>query len=47
MHLREFVLQPLADVRPDLILPNQKRTVRELLAEAKEGGEVVRVADDW
>jgi 2-amino-4-hydroxy-6-hydroxymethyldihydropteridine diphosphokinase len=47
MHLRKFVLQPLADVRPHLILPNQKRTVRELLAESKEGGEVVRVADDW
>jgi len=45
MHLRKFVLQPLADVRPDLILPNQKRTVRELLAESKGSGEVV--ADDW
>jgi 2-amino-4-hydroxy-6-hydroxymethyldihydropteridine diphosphokinase len=47
MHLRKFVLQPLADVRPDLILPNQKKTIRELLAESKEAGEVVRVADDW
>jgi 2-amino-4-hydroxy-6-hydroxymethyldihydropteridine diphosphokinase len=47
MHLRKFVLQPLADVRPHLILPNQKRTVRELLAESKEGGEVIRVGDDW
>lgn len=45
MHLRKFVLQPLADVRPDLILPSQKRTVRELLAESKGSGEVV--ADDW
>jgi 2-amino-4-hydroxy-6-hydroxymethyldihydropteridine diphosphokinase len=45
MHLRKFVLQPLADLRPDLILPNQKRTVRELLAESKGSGEVV--ADDW
>jgi len=47
MHLRKFVLQPLADIRPDLILPNQRKTIRELLAESKETGEMVRVADDW
>ena len=32
MHSRKFVLQPLADIRPDLILPGQRKTVRELLA---------------
>jgi 2-amino-4-hydroxy-6-hydroxymethyldihydropteridine diphosphokinase len=47
MHLRKFVLQPLADIRPDLVLPNQRKTIRELLAESKEPGEVFRVADDW
>src|SRR4029450_8480286 len=31
MHLRKFVLQPLADIRPELILPRQAKTVRELL----------------
>ena len=42
MHLRRFVLQPLADIRPDLVLPNQTKTVRELLAQLDESGKVVR-----
>jgi 2-amino-4-hydroxy-6-hydroxymethyldihydropteridine diphosphokinase len=28
---RRFVVQPLFDVRPDLVLPGEKRTVREVL----------------
>jgi 2-amino-4-hydroxy-6-hydroxymethyldihydropteridine diphosphokinase len=47
MHRRKFVLQPLADIRPELVLPNQRKTVRELLVELEESGELVRFTDDW
>jgi 2-amino-4-hydroxy-6-hydroxymethyldihydropteridine diphosphokinase len=47
MHLRRFVLQPLADIRPNLILPKQRRTVADLLAELDPSGEVVRFMDHW
>jgi 2-amino-4-hydroxy-6-hydroxymethyldihydropteridine diphosphokinase len=47
MHLRKFVLQPLADIRPDLVLPKRRKTVGELLAESDESGEVVRLMNDW
>lgn len=47
MHLRKFVLAPLADIRPDLILPNQTKTVRELLASLGESDRVSRLTNDW
>jgi len=47
MHSRQFVLQPLLDIRPDLILPNQTKTVRELLAQIDESGKVVRLTTEW
>ena len=34
-HERRFVLQPLADLRPALILPGQTKTVKQLLAELR------------
>jgi 2-amino-4-hydroxy-6-hydroxymethyldihydropteridine diphosphokinase len=47
MHLRKFVLQPLADIRPDLILRGQRKTVSESLRESGKSGEVLRFAESW
>ena len=47
MHLRKFVLQPLAKIRPELVLPDQTKTVRELLAQLGESAKVMRLSDDW
>jgi 2-amino-4-hydroxy-6-hydroxymethyldihydropteridine diphosphokinase len=35
-HERRFVLEPLSYLRPDLVLPGQTKTVRELLGELKD-----------
>jgi 2-amino-4-hydroxy-6-hydroxymethyldihydropteridine diphosphokinase len=47
MHLRKFVLRPLADIRPELILPRQAKTVWELLAQLDDTCNVVRVRNEW
>ena len=47
LHLRQFVLQPLADIRPELVLPNQGKTVRELLADAGGSAKVKRLDETW
>ncbi len=42
-HLRRFVLQPLNEIAPDLILPRQTKSVRQLLAELKTDEVVARI----
>lgn len=46
---RRFVVQPLADLRPDLVLPGAGRTVREVLAALPpgEGLAIFSPADRW
>ena len=47
LHLRRFVLQPLADIRPDLVLPGQTKSVCQLLARLDESAKVIGLTDDW
>jgi 2-amino-4-hydroxy-6-hydroxymethyldihydropteridine diphosphokinase len=47
MHRRGFVLAPLADIDPDLILPGQTKTIAQLLASLGESAKVVRLTSDW
>jgi 2-amino-4-hydroxy-6-hydroxymethyldihydropteridine diphosphokinase len=45
LHLRRFVLAPLADIRPDLLLPRYHQPVRELLAQLEPNPSAHRLPD--
>lgn len=47
LHQRRFVLAPLADIRPDLVLPGQQRSVAELLAGLSDPAAVEVFAQTW
>jgi 2-amino-4-hydroxy-6-hydroxymethyldihydropteridine diphosphokinase len=47
MGLRGFVLHPLAEIRPNLIVPGQTRTIGELSAELARAPSVVRSPLQW
>jgi 2-amino-4-hydroxy-6-hydroxymethyldihydropteridine diphosphokinase len=42
-HLRRFVLEPLAEIAPELVLPGQARTVQELLTQLTSAENVRRL----
>lgn len=44
---RRFVVQPLADVRPDRLLQGEWRTVREVLHDLPEQPAAVEYAEEW
>jgi 2-amino-4-hydroxy-6-hydroxymethyldihydropteridine diphosphokinase len=45
--LRAFVLQPLAEIRPNLVLPGENRTISQLTAELGPTPSVVRAGLQW
>jgi len=47
LHQRRFVLTPLADIRPELILPGQEHSVAELLARLNDPAAVEVYAEKW
>jgi len=42
-HLRRFVLQPLSEIAPDLVLPEQSKTIFQLLDELLDEEIVTRL----
>jgi len=44
---RRFVVQPLADVRPEITLPGESRTVQQILLSLPETPEMVLYTRDW
>ena len=47
MQERAFVLQPLADIRPELVLPNQRQSVAGLLHNLGDTSQLVRAVAQW
>lgn len=47
LHQRRFVLAPLADIRPELILPGQQQSIAQLLARLNDPAAVELFADQW
>ncbi len=44
---RRFVVQPLAELQPDRVLPGSEHTVAEILASLPGADELVRLEQDW
>jgi 2-amino-4-hydroxy-6-hydroxymethyldihydropteridine diphosphokinase len=47
LHLRRFVLEPLAEIRADLRLPGQQHTAAELLHHLADPAAVLRSPQQW
>jgi 2-amino-4-hydroxy-6-hydroxymethyldihydropteridine diphosphokinase len=47
LHKRRFVLEPLGEIRPDLVLPGQSEDVATLLRDLHDATPLVRIASEW
>jgi 2-amino-4-hydroxy-6-hydroxymethyldihydropteridine diphosphokinase len=47
MFTRNFVLEPLSRIRPDLVLPTQSKSVRELLGAGTGSAKLVALPEQW
>lgn len=47
LHMRRFVLQPLCEIRPDLMLPGQEQNVSQLLESLADTSAVEVFTDEW
>ncbi len=47
MEERRFVLEPLAEIRPQLFLPGREKSVADLLAALPAGSPLVRMVQQW
>ena len=47
MHLRRFVLAPLNDIRPELVLPGQHETIADLLSSLSDPAAVEVFTTQW
>ena len=47
LHQRRFVLAPLAEIRPELVLPGQQHSVAELLAALPDSAGVAIFSTTW
>jgi len=47
LHLRRFVLVPLAELAPELTHPSLNRTIADLLAQSTDASEVKLMTPDW
>ncbi len=47
LHMRRFVLQPLCEIRPELILPGHELTIAQMLSSLSDSASVEFFAGDW